>query len=77
MTLTMHSQFVTSLPRTRNYRCIVGRKHIIKSSSPGGESLGSCATNNLSLLYDPKEATGFSSHQWNVGTNPGLAFASV
>jgi len=44
---------------------------------PGGESLDSRATsNNLGLLYNPKETASFFSHRWNVGTNPNLAFAS-
>jgi len=39
--------------------------------------LNSWATsNNLGLLYDPKEKASFSSHRWNVGTNLDLAFAS-
>ena len=41
-----------------------------------GESLDSWATtNNLWLLYDPKEAACFFTHQWNVGTNPNFEFA--
>jgi len=46
-------------------------------TSPDGKSLDSWATsNNLVLLYDPKGAASFSSHRWNVGTNPDLAFTS-
>ena len=46
-------------------------------TSPDGTSLDSWATsNNLGLLYDPKEAASFSSHWCNVGTNPDLGFAS-
>jgi len=42
-----------------------------------GENLDSwVASNNLGLLYDPKEAASFSSARWNVGTNPDRAFAS-
>jgi len=33
-------------------------------------------SNNLGLLYGPKKTAGFSSHQWNLVTNPDLAFAS-
>ena len=45
-------------------------------TSPNSESLDAWATsNNLGLLCDPKETPSFS-HQWNVGTNPNLAFAS-
>jgi len=41
------------------------------------ESLDTWATsNNLGLLYNPKETASFFSHRWNVGTNPDLAFAS-
>ena len=48
-----------------------------KIISPAGESLDSWVTsNNLGLLHDPTEATSFTSHRWNVGTNPDLAFAS-
>jgi len=47
------------------------------TTSPDGESLDSWATsNNLGLLYNSKETASFSSHRWNVGTNPDLAFAS-
>jgi len=45
-------------------------------TSPGGDSLDSWATsNNLGLLYNPKETASFS-RRWDVGTNPDLAFAS-
>jgi len=45
---------------------------------PGGEGLDSWATsNNLGLLYNPKETASFFSRRWNVGTNPDLAFASL
>jgi len=45
-------------------------------TSPDCESLKSWALdNNFGLLHHPKEAASFSSHQWNVGTNPDLAFA--
>jgi len=48
-----------------------------KKTSPDGESLVSWATSkNLGLLYDPNETASFSSHRWNVGTNPDLAFGS-
>jgi len=46
-------------------------------SSPDGDSLDSWATsNNLGLLYNPKEAASFSSHRWIVGTKPDLALAN-
>ena len=42
-----------------------------------GESLDSWATsNNLGLLYNPKETTSFFSLPWNVGTSPDLVFTS-
>jgi len=42
------------------------------------ESLDSWTTsNNLGLLYNPKETASFFSRLWNVGTNPDLAFASL
>jgi len=45
------------------------------TTSPDGESLYSWATsNNLGLLYDPKETAIFSSHRWKVGTNPDQVF---
>ena len=47
------------------------------TTSPDSESLVSWATsNNLGILYNPKETASFFSHQWNVGTNRDLAFAS-
>jgi len=46
-------------------------------TSPDGESLESWATsNNLTLLYNPKETVSFFSCNWNIGINPDLAFAS-
>jgi len=39
--------------------------------SPDGESLDSWAiSNNIGLLYNPKEAASFFSHRWHDGTNP-------
>ena len=47
------------------------------TTSQDGESLDSWATsNNLGLLYNPKETGSFFSRRWNIGTNPPLAFAS-
>jgi len=47
-------------------------------TSLDGESLDSkAASNNLVMLYDPKETASFSSHRWTVGTNSDLAFASM
>ena len=47
-------------------------------TSPDGESLDSWETsNNLGLLYSSEETSSFFSHQWNVDTNPDLAFASL
>ena len=44
---------------------------------PDDENLDSWATsNNLGLLYDPRETVSLSSHRWKVGTNPDLSFAS-
>jgi len=51
---------------------------IYNTTSPDGESLDSWATsNNLGLLYNPKETASFFYRRWNVGTNPVLAFASL
>jgi len=48
------------------------------TTSPDGESLDSWATsNNLGLLYNPKETASFFSRGWNVGTNPDLAIVSL
>jgi len=48
------------------------------TTSPNSESLDSCATsNNLGLLYNPKETASLSSRRCNVSTNPHLAFASL
>jgi len=45
-----------------------------KTTSPDRESLDFWATsNNLGLLYNPKETASFFSRRWNVGTNPDLA----
>ena len=50
---------------------------VYNTTSPDGDSLHSWATsNNLGLLYSPKETAGFFSRRWNVGTNPEMAFAS-
>jgi len=47
------------------------------TTSPDSESLDTWATsNNLGLLYNPKETASFFSRRWNVGINPDLAFAS-
>jgi len=47
------------------------------TTSPDDESLDCWATsNNLGLLYNPKEEASFTSHRWNVGTDPNLAVAS-
>ena len=44
---------------------------------PDDENLDSWATsNNLGLLYDPRETVSLSSHRWKVGTNPDLSFTS-
>jgi len=48
------------------------------SKTSDGQSLDSWATsNNLWLLYDPKETASSSSHRWNVDTNPHLALVSL
>jgi len=47
------------------------------TASPDGESPASWATANNLPLQDSKGVARFSSHRWNVGTNPDLAFASV
>ena len=47
------------------------------TTSPDGESLDSWATsNNLGLLYNPKDTASFFSRRWNVVTHPDLALAS-
>ena len=47
------------------------------TTSLDGESLDSWATsNNLGLLYNPKETASFFSRCWNVGTNPVMVFTS-
>ena len=51
---------------------------VYSKTSPECESLDSWATaNSIGLLHDPKWVASFSYCQWNVGTNPDLAFASV
>ena len=80
-----HSQFTpTAIPTFLHPSLYVGDfncQHVnwgYNKTSPDGESLDSWATsNNLGLLYDPKETASFFSHRWNVGTNPDLAFASL
>ena len=69
--------------RSTNFHLYVGDfncQHVnwgYNKTSPDRESLDCWATsNNLGLLYDPKETASFSSHRWKVGTNPDLAFAS-
>ena len=56
------------------------RQHVnwgYSTTSPNSKSLDSWATsNNLGLLYNPKETASFFSRCWNVGNNPDLAFAS-
>jgi len=48
------------------------------TTSPDGESLDSWETsNNLGLLYNPKETASFFSRRWNIGTSQDLAFASL
>jgi len=48
------------------------------TTSPDRESLDSWATsNNLGLLYNPKETASFFSRRWNASTNPDLVFASL
>ena len=47
------------------------------SNSADGTCLAAWAiSNNLALLYNPKDAASFVSGRWNTGTNPDLAFAS-
>ena len=71
---------IPTFPHSSLYVCDFNCQHVnwgYDKTSPDGESLDSWATsNNLGLLRDPKEAASFSSHRWNVGTNPDLAFAS-
>jgi len=48
------------------------------TTSLDSESLDSWATsNNLGLLYKPKETASFFSRRWNVGTNPDLPSVSL
>ena len=51
----------------------VTTKHLL---TVGAWTPGWATSNNLGLLYDPKETASFFSHWWNVGTNPDLAFTS-
>jgi len=73
---------IPTFPHTSLYVGVFSCQHFnwgynYNMTSPGGESLGSWATsNNLGLLYNPKEAACLFSRRWNVGTNPDLAFAS-
>ena len=71
---------ILTFPHPSLYVGDVNCQHVnwgYNKTSPDGESLDSWATShNHGLLYDPKEATSFSSHLWNVGANPDLAFAS-
>ena len=47
-------------------------------NSLDGECLAGWASmNNLTLLYNAKDAASFYSGCWNTGTNPDLAFASI
>jgi len=78
-----HSRFTpTAIPTFPHPSLYVGDlncQHVnwdYNKTSPDGENLDSWATsNNLGLLYNPKESASFS-HRWNVGTNPDLAVAS-
>ena len=48
------------------------------ANSTDGECLvGWANANNLSLLYNPKDAASFHSGRWNTSTNPDLAFVSI
>jgi len=48
------------------------------TTSPDDESLDTWTTsNNLGLLYNPKETASFFSRRWNVVANLGLTFASL
>ena len=76
MTHTNERSDITSL-----YAGDFNRQHVnwgYSATSPDGEKPASLSTaNNLVLLQNPKEVARFSSHRWNVGTNPDLAFGSV
>ena len=47
-----------------------------KSNNDGTCLVEWASSNNLTLLYNPKEPDSFHSACWNSGTNPDLAFAS-
>ena len=47
-----------------------------KSNNDGTCLVEWALSNNLTLLYNPKEHDSFHSNRWNSGTNPDLAFAS-
>ena len=47
-----------------------------KSNNDGTCLVEWASSNNLTLLYNPKEPDSFHSAHWNSGTNPDLAFAS-
>ena len=74
----------TAIPRFPHPSLYVGDfncQHVnwgYNKTRPDGETLESWATsNNLGLLYSSEETSSFFSHQWNVDTNPDLAFASL
>ena len=71
---------IPTFPHPSLYVGDFNRQHVNRGynkTSPDGKNLDSWETsNNLRLLYDPKETSSFFSHRWNVGTNPDLAFAS-
>ena len=51
---------------------------VYKSSTSNGECLVEWVeNNNLMLLHNPKGAANFTSRNWNIGTNPDLAFTSA
>ena len=39
--------------------------------------VGWASTNNLSVLYNPKDAASFHSGRWNTSTNPAIAFVII
>ena len=79
-TLTTYSNDHPDVPTPHTPVCTLATSIVSMSTgvttSPDGKSLDSWATsNNLGLLYNPKETASFFSRRWNVGTNPDLAFA--
>ena len=75
-TLVTHSNDHPDVPTPQLYISDFNCQHVnwgYNTTSLDGESLDSwVASNNLGLLYNPKETASLFSRRWNVGTRPGL-----